>query len=429
MSIHQYAGSSESTTSTAHVLAFETASAVAPALAAKVGPKPAQPANGPSGEPNEDRRFRLYSDTDLEAFPDPEYLIEGYIEERGLTVVYGPSGGGKTFCVLDMAMSIASNTAWMGKQVKPGAVIYVVGEGTVGIKKRVAAWKQTHQASVEGNLFFVRTAVQLLSQIDVNTLISEIRQSGVKNPVLVVFDTLATSFVGGDENSSQDMGRMLAMARELYGQTGTAVVLVHHTGKVTSAGERGSNALHAGVEASILIQPENSSADERQRLQIISKKLKDDEKPRPLFGALRQVSLPPSAKGKPQTSCVLEGIDATRAEGAVTRGAVDADLRAALDAFVKCGSPIVKTRDWQHAFGQSAETLNRRIGSLVEKGFVNRVQKGQYELTALYQSTVTNDSRPAGNAGHHQSQSPPFGVTLTAEAREALEHTTIDLAA
>ena len=79
-------------------------------------------------------KFQLQRDVDLENLPDPEYLVEDFIEESALTVVYGPSGGGKTFAVLDAALSVATNRPWLGKSVHAAPVVYVVGEGTLGIK-------------------------------------------------------------------------------------------------------------------------------------------------------------------------------------------------------------------------------------------------------------------------------------------------------
>jgi hypothetical protein len=68
--------------------------------------------------------------------------LDSFIEAQAFTVVNGPSGAGKTFAMLDMAMCIATGRDWHGHKVKKAPVVYVVGEGTLGIKKRVGAWKQ-----------------------------------------------------------------------------------------------------------------------------------------------------------------------------------------------------------------------------------------------------------------------------------------------
>ena len=58
-------------------------------------------------------------------------------------MVHGPSGGGKTFVVLEWALRMAAGmTDWNGAKVSPGPVVYLAGEGHHGLRGRVAAWKQ-----------------------------------------------------------------------------------------------------------------------------------------------------------------------------------------------------------------------------------------------------------------------------------------------
>lgn len=47
---------------------------------------------------------------------------------------------------------------------------------------------------------------------------------------VVIVDTLNRAAPGLDENSSQDMGRILAGMKRLQGITGGLVLVVHHTG-------------------------------------------------------------------------------------------------------------------------------------------------------------------------------------------------------
>src|SRR5207245_1828523 len=93
---------------------------------------------------------------------DPEYLLEHVIEARALTVIYGPSGEGKTYYTLNASLSVAHGKPCFGLAVKQRPVVYVVGEGTGGIKKRVAAWKKHHNVELVRNAFFVLSAVQLM---------------------------------------------------------------------------------------------------------------------------------------------------------------------------------------------------------------------------------------------------------------------------
>ena len=65
--------------------------------------------------------------------PDPiRWQIKRWLQSQALIMVHGPSGGGKTFMVLDMVLSVASKGAvseWFGNKVRHGTVVYLAGEG------------------------------------------------------------------------------------------------------------------------------------------------------------------------------------------------------------------------------------------------------------------------------------------------------------
>lgn len=68
-------------------------------------------------------------------------LIEDLLEEGALSVVYGESGGGKSFGILDMGFHVGAGLGWNEKKVKRGLVVYVAAEGGKRIKRRIAALK------------------------------------------------------------------------------------------------------------------------------------------------------------------------------------------------------------------------------------------------------------------------------------------------
>ena len=85
---------------------------------------------------------------DFCAQPSPiSWLVKRWIQSQALVMVHGPSGGGKTFVVLDWCLHMASGREdWGGHKVRPGNVVYLAGEGHHGLRGRVAAWKHHHQA-------------------------------------------------------------------------------------------------------------------------------------------------------------------------------------------------------------------------------------------------------------------------------------------
>ena len=60
---------------------------------------------------------------------------------------------------------------------------------------------------------------------------------------MLVIDTLARAMAGSDENSASDVSLVVAKCEAITMAAGAAILLVHHSGKDTSKGARGSTAL------------------------------------------------------------------------------------------------------------------------------------------------------------------------------------------
>src|SRR5688572_19011703 len=85
-------------------------------------------------------RLRLMTYADLADIPPAAWVIDQTFCLDALTVVFGPSGVGKSFLALDMALAVATGTDWQGHSVTQGHAVYIAAEGVRGIRKRVAAW-------------------------------------------------------------------------------------------------------------------------------------------------------------------------------------------------------------------------------------------------------------------------------------------------
>lgn len=197
-------------------------------------------------------RFDLWTVDQLAQKVPPADLIKEVVTANGLCVIYGQSGHGKTFVMLDMALSIATGMEWMNEfEVKQGPVIYVAAEGMFGVVKRVEAWKKQHDVSDVEHFYVVPTAINLLTP-EVEEFAKVVEQMP-EPPVMIIFDTFARSMVGGDENAAKDVGRAVAAVDSLREQTGATVVLVHHTAKHNPV-ERGSSALRGAADTMIKVR-------------------------------------------------------------------------------------------------------------------------------------------------------------------------------
>ena len=172
------------------------------------------------------------TEDELDNLPPPEWLIDQEIAANGITVLYGPSGSGKTFVALDYAMRIAQEQK----------VMYVAAEDAQGLAIRKRAWRAWHNTTA-GTFYTWPEELNLLDGVAVDTFIEQTRDLGLK---LIQFDTLHQCMVGGDENSSRDMGVVIQSCKRIQRETGAGVMLIHHTGKNGSS-ERGSSALRGAA--------------------------------------------------------------------------------------------------------------------------------------------------------------------------------------
>jgi hypothetical protein len=194
--------------------------------------------------------IQLLSCEDFLSLPPPSWLVEGFIPEGCLAVLYGLSGHGKSFAALEIAAGIATGGKVLGQGARRGSVVYVAAEGQRGMQGRLKAWQQ-HRGVKASNLHWVTTPLDLCEVSDPMGLIQAVREKGL-DPKLLVLDTLARNFGGGDENSTQDMNRFvrnLGTIAEAF--PGATVLVVHHAGKQGKKGARGSSALVAAADTVI----------------------------------------------------------------------------------------------------------------------------------------------------------------------------------
>ena len=205
--------------------------------------------NRPAGRLTErPRSFALLTRSDLGQLPSIEWLVDSVVPATGLSVLYGPSGAGKTFAALSMAYAVAVGIDWLGRGTLPGPVVYIAAEGRSGLRSRIEALERVHGLAAD-SLYVLPEAVQLGRERDVAAL-EEALTSLPQPPALIIVDTLARCLVGGDENSAKDVGLFVAGVDRLRETFECAVLVVHHSGKAGDS-YRGSSALVGAADAVI----------------------------------------------------------------------------------------------------------------------------------------------------------------------------------
>jgi|UniRef100_UPI004048325D putative DNA primase/helicase len=138
---------------------------------------------------------------------------------------------------------------WFGHRVHHAPVVYVMLEGEVGLKNRVAALENKLGQPLPDAFGAVVQPFVITNPDDVHALIEVVPQGAV-----VVVDTLNRAAPTSNENAPEDMGQILLGAKTLADGVDGLVVLVHHTGKDSSKGMRGHSSLHAAVDAAIEVE-------------------------------------------------------------------------------------------------------------------------------------------------------------------------------
>ena len=233
--------------------------------------------------------------------PAAPYVVRSVFPAQGLAAIYGEPGAGKSFLALHLAHAIAIGTAnWFGFRVRQRPVVYVALEGVGGIGKRTTAMELHSKQLCPDQLRFWCRDIHLLTGDGIDLLASEI-MAAVGKGVVVIVDTLNQASPGADENTSQDMGRIIANSKGLAAAVEGLVILVHHAGKNRAQGLRGHSSLHAAMDAVV----EVATVDGRHKTWSITK-AKDDSSDVKRDFDLISYTVGHDEDGDPVTSCAVQ---------------------------------------------------------------------------------------------------------------------------
>ena len=187
-----------------------------------------------------------------------EWLIHGILPRKAFTALYGPPGSFKSFIALDMAEAIATGRPWMGNEIEQqGAVLYICGEGFGGMGARIKACQIHHNTPKGAPIYVIRHQLNLRSSAeDFNALMMAVVQlvetTGIEFQLLII-DTLARAFGGGNENDSDAMGSFITSMGKIQEFLACALMVLHHSGKDLAKGLRGHSSLLGAVDTQLEI--------------------------------------------------------------------------------------------------------------------------------------------------------------------------------
>jgi hypothetical protein len=266
--------------------------------------------------------------------PQDRWLIESLWGREAVGVIGGSPKTMKSWLGLDFAVSVASGTPALDRfRVEaPGtALIYLAEDGLPQVRSRLDAISRHRGIPLENLDVAVITEpiVRLDSHCDQLRLRSTIAHL---RPRLLVLDPLVRLH-SGDENSSQDISRLLGYLRDLQRSFNLALIIVHHTSKKAHAqpGQslRGSSDLHAFGDSNAYLARKGEDV-------LLTLEHRSARAPQPMV--LRLACLPDGAASHleikdgvsaevPETSLERKLVDLLRRRGPLPRNQLRSELR------------------------------------------------------------------------------------------------------
>lgn len=251
-----------------------------------VSPEPAESKSG----------IQFFTSDQIVDSDELDWAVHEVMPKKGIAAVYGQSGTGKSFLVMDMCAAIATGRPWFGRDVEKTGIAYFVLEGSGGLPRRLKAMHSAMDDELPKNFLFSANPVDL--RLDAMTVCNAIREQEHEIGVVVI-DTLNQSAPGIDENSSKEMGDIRSAIGKIQSELDCLVILVHHAGKDSDKGMRGHSSLFAAMDAVVKVSSEATG----KAWHI--EKSKDGLSGERIPFELEIVKVGEDKKGRPVTSCVI----------------------------------------------------------------------------------------------------------------------------
>lgn len=195
--------------------------------------------------------FRIVTRSELRDRPKPDWLIADMVQGSGVVILAGEGGLGKSFLSLDWSARVATGTAWNGKAVKAGKVLYVAAEGVEFFHDRLTAWEKFNRTTVpDDRLLYVEEGFSLSSPAAVEYMRQVVTDEAID---LIVLDTLSQLSDVENENDNAQLSRVLRQAKAIREvRPGASVLIVHHVNKSERGRVRGAGAIRNNADAVIV---------------------------------------------------------------------------------------------------------------------------------------------------------------------------------
>lgn len=305
-----------------------------------------------------------------------DYLVHGLLETPSTGLIFGDPSAGKSFLAIDLAMSVACGTSWMGGFSKPGVAVYFAGEGRHGLLRRAEAWIAYHGITFPDQRMFISERRVEFTEQALTEAVGELKaiQAMAGAPVnLIIVDTLARHIpCSADENSAKDVGNFINTVDSLRDLFDCTVAVVHHSGKMGKDTSRGSSAIRGAMDWECRVDNKKGSRS------IAFTKQKESELPMPMGFTLQTVEI-----GEGISSAVPVRCEFDKARGDIE--ALGTDASAAMYALQFIGGSCSE-KEWRTAY---YNTLDDDMADATKRQKFGRARKKLLDAGMI---TITGDT-------------------------------------
>ncbi|MCE0522041.1 MAG: helicase RepA family protein [Methylacidiphilales bacterium] len=163
--------------------------------------------------------------------PDPPFIVEGIFHQGSKLVLAGSSKAGKTWSLIDLALSVASGREWWGFKTNQCTVLYVNFEiQPEFFHRRVALIKKTRAIELApGALQIIHLrGKRLTAELFGQAIKERFEQAGFG---LVILDPLYKLMVGKEENSTATLSSVADVIDGIASRCNAAVAYGAHFSK------------------------------------------------------------------------------------------------------------------------------------------------------------------------------------------------------
>lgn len=166
---------------------------------------------------------REYTIEEIMTWRDPDWLVEGFIEEHSCAFISAQPKVGKSFFALRLGAAVSSGSSLFGHTVRQANLLYLAAERAHLMKRRIRAL-QVRGIPIDPDRFRIWPDPVIFSDHEaVRNFVRAIKII----PDLLIVDTLRRCN-DGDERDNTHMGRWTKGVELFRDLTGASVLVVHH---------------------------------------------------------------------------------------------------------------------------------------------------------------------------------------------------------